>query len=531
MSVELDGANNVVKTDTVSEVTSANGVTIDGLNIKDSKIVTANSIDSDVYIDGSIDTAHIADGQVTIGKLATAVLTGATDIGEAIVDADLFLVDNGAGGTLRKTTAARLKTYTTPTLFGAGVTDVLMDATNFVDSLLIQAGSNGSAPTTGTLNGASNDIGIGHDVFKALTSGTNNVAIGGLAADGLTTGSGNTAIGYGALSGVVTGDSNVAIGTSSGIAVTSGTRNVFVGIDSGKATTDGPSNVYLGYQAGFTNISGDRNIAIGDQAVYTSDTENDNIGIGKDALGGPIAGGEFNVAVGQFAGDAITSGDYNVLMGYIAGGQINSGTMNVCIGKDSGKVLTSGEENVCIGDKAGDAISSGDKNICVGPNADVSTNTGDNAIVIGHNIAGAVNDFSFGKASNIVSNDFDSDADWSRSSDVRLKTNIESTTLGLNFINDLRPVKFNWKPSYEVPKEMKAEYNVENQKNLDYVSHGFIAQEVKEAIDKHGDTTFGGWHLDKTDNETQRVKKNMFIMPLIKAVQELTARVKELEAK
>tara|TARA_R110000737_G_scaffold113985_6_gene147044 strand:- start:1026 stop:1613 length:588 start_codon:yes stop_codon:yes gene_type:complete len=38
MSVELDGANNTVKTDTISEVTSANGVTIDGLNIKDSAI-------------------------------------------------------------------------------------------------------------------------------------------------------------------------------------------------------------------------------------------------------------------------------------------------------------------------------------------------------------------------------------------------------------------------------------------------------------------------------------------------------------
>jgi len=136
-----------IKVDTVSEKTSANGVTIDGLNIKDSKIVTANSIDSDVYIDGSIDTAHIAadaiteakiaddainsehytdgsidtahlaDGQVTIGKLATAVLTGATDIGEAIVDADLFLVDNGAGGTLRKTAASRLKTF-----IGGGIT-------------------------------------------------------------------------------------------------------------------------------------------------------------------------------------------------------------------------------------------------------------------------------------------------------------------------------------------------------------------------------------------------------------------------
>ena len=121
MSVELDGANNTVKTDTISEITSANGITIDGLSIKDSKLVTANSVieanmsansvDSDSYVDGSIDTAHIADGQITVGKLATAVFTGATDIGAAIVDADLFLMDDGAGGTIRKTTAARLKTY------------------------------------------------------------------------------------------------------------------------------------------------------------------------------------------------------------------------------------------------------------------------------------------------------------------------------------------------------------------------------------------------------------------------------------
>jgi len=74
--------------------------------------IADDAINSEHYTDGSIDTAHIADGQVTIGKLATAVLTGATDIGAAIVDADLFLIDDGAGGTLRKTTAARIKTYT-----------------------------------------------------------------------------------------------------------------------------------------------------------------------------------------------------------------------------------------------------------------------------------------------------------------------------------------------------------------------------------------------------------------------------------
>jgi len=73
--------------------------------------IVDNAINSEHYTDGSIDTAHIADGQVTTAKLSTAVFTGATDIGAAIVDADLFLMDDGAGGTIRKTTAARLKTY------------------------------------------------------------------------------------------------------------------------------------------------------------------------------------------------------------------------------------------------------------------------------------------------------------------------------------------------------------------------------------------------------------------------------------
>ena len=158
-----------IKVDTVSEKTSANGVTIDGLNIKDAKLATANSVvetnmsadsvDSDSYVDGSIDTAHIADGQVTIGKLATAVLTGATDIGEAIVDADLLLVDNGAGGTLRKTAASRLKTYiggaqgitvadqwflTANTAMAAGANDITSNLARAVSSPF---GSIGSAMT------------------------------------------------------------------------------------------------------------------------------------------------------------------------------------------------------------------------------------------------------------------------------------------------------------------------------------------------------------------------------------------------
>jgi len=44
-------------------------------------------------------------------SVANLDIDGATDIGEAIVDADLFIVDNGAGGTNRKVAASRIVTY------------------------------------------------------------------------------------------------------------------------------------------------------------------------------------------------------------------------------------------------------------------------------------------------------------------------------------------------------------------------------------------------------------------------------------
>ena len=47
---------------------------IDTAHIADSQItnakMAANSVDSDQYVDGSIDTAHIGDSQVTTAKIA-----------------------------------------------------------------------------------------------------------------------------------------------------------------------------------------------------------------------------------------------------------------------------------------------------------------------------------------------------------------------------------------------------------------------------------------------------------------------------
>ena len=89
-----------------------------------------------VEISGAVGgTITPVDGSVTADKLNTAILTGQTDIGGAIADADLFLLDDGAGGTLRKTAASRLKTYVggdnTPAFFAYNVaTQAVANATN-----------------------------------------------------------------------------------------------------------------------------------------------------------------------------------------------------------------------------------------------------------------------------------------------------------------------------------------------------------------------------------------------------------------
>ena len=91
-----------IKVDTISEKTSANGVTIDGVNIKDSALATAGSV-----------------------PLTTIDIDGGTDIGAAVVDADLFIIDDGAGGTNRKVTASRLKTYAGTTVNNATANELV----------------------------------------------------------------------------------------------------------------------------------------------------------------------------------------------------------------------------------------------------------------------------------------------------------------------------------------------------------------------------------------------------------------------
>jgi len=51
--------SSIVKVDTIQENTSANGITVDGLNIKDSKLVTANSVVASNITDGAVSAAKL----------------------------------------------------------------------------------------------------------------------------------------------------------------------------------------------------------------------------------------------------------------------------------------------------------------------------------------------------------------------------------------------------------------------------------------------------------------------------------------
>jgi len=80
MSVEVDGVNKSIKVDTISEVTSANGVAVDGVTLKDNK-VTANGglVADNITIDGT--EIDLSSGDLTLDAAGRIDLS-ADDNGE-----------------------------------------------------------------------------------------------------------------------------------------------------------------------------------------------------------------------------------------------------------------------------------------------------------------------------------------------------------------------------------------------------------------------------------------------------------------
>ena len=197
------------------------------------------------------------------------------------------------------------------------------------------------------------------------------------------------------------------------------------------------------------------------------------------------------------------------------------------------KSNVSGNYNVAIGYNAGTTRMS---RFCtvMGYNSQITADDGEYQIVVGTDSLVSVGS---GKKMTVGSSngndrvhlDYGTDATWTRVSDERYKENIQpNTDCGLDFINDLNPVTFTWKAKADIDSSLPDYDATKLEPTYDKKMYGMIAQEVKAAMDKHNITDFGGWNVTETDG-IQGIAQGMFVHPLIKAVQELSAQVTTLQ--
>jgi trimeric autotransporter adhesin len=382
-----------------------------------------------------------------------------------------------------------------------------------------------------TVNGGLENTALGANTLSSNSTGSYNVGIGANALYANTTASYNTAVGHSALTTNTEGARNVALGYAALYANTTGLYNVGIGFEALDANTTANSNTAIGYNAMGVNTTGASNVAIGFNALDSNTTASNNTAVGYDALTANTTGTE-NVAVGSLALDANTTGIGNTAVGYNALGAHIEGASNHGFGRNAGQNITTGSHNIAIGfDSLVEtvALTTGSQNIAIGNFTRTDAADSTYATVIGYNVAGTSGYFTIGRDAQDI-RAAHGNITWATVSDVRVKKDIEDSTVGLNFINDLRPVTFNYKNKGDLPKEFRGyeEGSTEVYKS-EKTQHGFIAQEVKSAIDKNSDIKngFSMWD-DDDDTGQQRVGETALVPVLVKAIQELSAQNAEL---
>ena len=151
-----------------------------------------------LVLDSSRDIANI--NSLTATTLAGTLgitnldIDGGTDIGAALVDADLIIVDDGAGGTNRKSAMSRVKTYVSDLT----LTTAAQTAITSVGTLSALAVSGDLTVDTSTLkvDSSNNSVGIGTATPNSQPDEKNDLVIGDLTGNrGMTIASAGTGVG------------------------------------------------------------------------------------------------------------------------------------------------------------------------------------------------------------------------------------------------------------------------------------------------------------------------------------------------
>jgi hypothetical protein len=250
-----------------------------------------------------------------------------------------------------------------------------------------------------------------------------------------------------------------------------------------------------------------------------------------------MAAGNAGVAHGLTLGDILTNSNHS------HGNTHNhSGTVLTTSGADN---LYSTPHNHPYGTGNGNGNGNGNSNLT---NANVDTSHGSHG---SHNHSGTVlttsgadnlyatphNSHSHNHSSYVTNSTYSNHLNNLHFSDSRLKTNIVDTSFGLSYINSLRPVDYEY-----TSDTLDSYFSDENAPFLRDmyagVKHGFIAQEVRTStFDNHSsNTAFGGLGYkaeSEQDNfeDIQTVDLEQFIGPVIKSIQELSAKIELLTAR
>lgn len=246
---------------------------------------------------------------------------------------------------------------------------------------------NGTLTTAGIQN-----IAIGSQALKALTTGYKNVAIGQEAMKVATATGWNVAIGYQALSSYVDDPSTddngiVAIGYQAGKSVTQFGNDVFIGNGAGQtcgsggvAFATGQNGIFIGGNACPGNSNDDNIIAIGDSATGRQDCVVIGVSAKCTAFDSVVLGyaaessGAKNVRIGTLSNfGSATTGANSVGIGYKS--LYNStGNSNTVVGYQAGMAITSGTGNTIFGDGVGGTtLTTGTNNILIGVSTAVDT--------------------------------------------------------------------------------------------------------------------------------------------------------------
>jgi hypothetical protein len=316
------------------------------------------------------------------------------------------------------------------------------------------------------------------------------------------------------------------------------TATSFIGNGSGLTNVGGISGINTAAISTFTNL-----IITGVSTFLNDIYVNDlTVGKGRNNISD-------NTVLGVSGLSSVTSGFRNVSIGYLSSRLLTQGTRNVSVGAQSLELLTTGDYNIAIGEWALHEVKTADYNTAVGGNslyyATSSSNTavgfeslyvtstGTNNTAIGHqagayngtdynsgNFSGSNNSFIGYRAINVAGGQSASNTivlgnssittlrcnagSISALSDARDKKDVENIDLGLDFIRDLRPVKFKW--------------NQRDGGKVDLPDSGFIAQEALEVVNKYNAKWFG---LVDDQNPNHFEMSNTKLIPVFtKAIQE-----------